>query len=58
MPAKKADAAAYDPETVYVVTLSRVVDGPNGPLLPPNRNMLKGKFIVALGDAVTDAQPV
>ena len=57
--AAKKKASIYDPEAQYVVKLNRVADGPGGvKLLPPNRNVVKGKFIDALGDAVDSAELV
>lgn len=51
--------SAYQPDAQYLVKLNRVVEGPGGvKLLPPNRNVVKGKFIDAMGDAVDSAEMV
>jgi hypothetical protein len=56
-PRKKA--SAYEPEAQYLIKINRIVDGPGGiKLLPPNRNVVKGKFIDDLGDAVDSAEQV
>jgi hypothetical protein len=55
---KKADAPAYDNDTRYEVTLSRVVQHEGFVFRPDGAPILSGTLLNAFPDAVIEAKPL